>query len=262
MRSYLYDGTLPGLLTALATAVARPEEADLLPPGRSPGLFAPTEQVITDCRRAAGFLRYLAEYLPRELWEEIFYSLFADLPEAGTTILAYLRLLLTRGPNAARDWTDPRVRQARRLAAQVRQEVHRLHGFLRFKLLANGIYYAAITPVHAVLPLLAPHFAARFADQRWFIHDTIRNSGLYYDGRRVHYLPKVDPLSPATRPDPVEAAFEELFREYFRRIAIPERKNEPLQRQRIPRRYRRYMLELEETPSDRGHQPGKFGKIF
>ncbi|NLG83949.1 MAG: DUF4130 domain-containing protein [Firmicutes bacterium] len=263
MRSYLHDGTPLGLLTALTEAFAGPEgeEIRILPTGYPPGLFDEIERVTTDPRRATTFLRHLAGRLPREVLTEVFYCIFADRPETGTLLWAYLRLLLARGNEAAEDWTDPRVREARRLAARIRHEVHLFHGFLRFRRLEDGTYYAAIAPRYAVLPLLAPHFVARFADQRWFIHDTKRNSGLFYDGRCVHYLPKMNPLSPIARPDPMEASYEELFREYFRLIAIPERKNERLQRQRIPSRYRHFMFELEDHPSGRVHQTGKFGEI-
>ena len=248
MRSYLYDGTPVGLLTALAAALEEGgDEARLFPPGPGPGLFAVVERVPADPGRAAAFLRHLAAHLPPEIFAELFHAFFADEPEAGTAILAYLRLLLRTGGMAAEDWTDERVRKARRLAQRVRHEVHRLHGFIRFRRLTDGTYYAAITPDHAVLPLLAPHFTARFADQRWLIHDTKRNSGLYYDGRRVHYLPAVEralgqPGGPL--PSEEEGLYERLFREYFHRIAIPERRNERLQRQRVPLRYRRNMVEM------------------
>jgi len=266
MRSYLYDGTPIGLLTALAAAIEEDGggEAEIFPPGPGPGLFTQARRVPADPGRAAALLRYLAAHLPPEILAELFPAFFAGESGAGMTILDYLRLLLRTGGGAAEDWGDERVRRARLLARRVRHEVHRLHGFIRFRRLADGTYYAAVSPDHAVLPLLAPHFAARFADQRWLIHDTKRNSGLYYDGRRVCFLPAVEgtPGRPGgLPPSEGEEIYERLFREYFRRIAVPERRNERLQRQRVPLRYRRNMVEMREPPSNLRHDPGEFGEI-
>jgi len=68
-----------------------------------------------------------------------------------------------------------------KLARAVGREAHRYKGLVRFRELVDGSWYAAIEPEHRILPLIAHHFTARFADQRWIIHDMRRDTALIFD---------------------------------------------------------------------------------
>lgn len=77
-------------------------------------------------------------------------------------------------------------------AKKVAYEVHRFHGFLRFRRVYGDLYYAPIEPDHNIIALLIPHFTARYAGQKWFIHDRRRNLGAYYDGRECRLVSGVE----------------------------------------------------------------------
>lgn len=251
----VHDGTPMGLATAAAYALRLADEtgAGVSLASRShfrPDLFAETRAVETDYQSATAFLRELRTRLPMDLWREVLVCFFAGEPDLENTLLVYIRLLLRTRGRAAQNWADGTVRAIRRQSGRVFHEIARLHGFVRFERLPGGLYYARVAPDHPILPLLAPHFAARFADQRWLIHDLKRNSGVYYDGRRWAFLPEVSfPTAPdkaLAAPDPQEELCQEIWRAYFAAIAVEERRNPRLQRQRLPRRYWENMTEMRE----------------
>ena len=259
MITFVYDGTPVGLANAAAAALDLAGDAaacagmTIVAADRfRPNLFDEARRVETDYPAALAFWRDLAARLPADSWAEVFACFFAGEPGMEDPLLRYLRLLLETGGRAAANWTDETVRCIRQLSGRVSHEVHRLHGFIRFQRLPNGLYYSQVTPDHPILPLLAPHFAARFADQQWLIHDLRRNAGVYYDGRHWMFLPEVAfPTAPdqaLAAPDPLEHLCQEIWREYYGTIAIKERTNPRLQKQRLPVRYWGNMTEMRNRP--------------
>lgn len=250
-------------------------DASVVPEARcQPGLFDETYRVEPNAVLAEDFLRTLAQCLPARVFQDLFYCFFTGEPGTEATVLAYVRMLLATDGRAVDDWANEIVRRARGLSKRIRYEIQRFHGIVRFRRLDDGTYYAQVEPDHAILPLLAPHFAARFADQAWFIHDLRRNTGIYHErgaGEEWIVLPEVewtletrqaggrwealtDACSRDSRDsrgprgvDVEDGVFQDLWLTYFREIAIPERTNPRLQRQHVPQRYWRNMVELAEA---------------
>jgi probable DNA metabolism protein len=112
------------------------------------------------------------------------------------------------------------------------------------------MYFAPFAPKYDVLPLVIGHFKHRFTDQHWIIYDTSRDYGFFFDGKRVEQI-SID--NPSFSKDSGklkegleyenEDQYQELWREYFRSIAIAERKNPTLQRNFMPKRFWKYLTE-------------------
>ncbi|MBE0596822.1 MAG: DUF4130 domain-containing protein, partial [Desulfuromonadales bacterium] len=90
--------------------------------------------------------------------------------------------------------------------------------------------------------LIAPHFAARFTDRRWLIHDLGRGEGIFFDGQRW-LLGKVE-LQHPPRDSAEEQLYAGLWRRFFAAVAIPERRNPRLQRHFMPQRYWKHLTEF------------------
>ena len=250
--AYLYDGTPMGLITAIALTLRG--MIDPRRSGSSPRLasarhsskkYAVSQRIPSP---PTNFCAVSPPGSPTLVWKELFICFFTGEPGMEDPIMAYARLLLASGGGAADNWADDTVRRVRQLSRRVLHEIRRLHGFIRFERLPDGTYYSRVEPDHPLLPLLAPHFAARFADQRWLIHDLRRNTGVYYDGKTWVFLPEVrfptPPEAALAVRDADETAYQDVWHEYFRTIAIEERRNPRLQRQRVPKRYWGNMTEL------------------
>ena len=94
--------------------------------------------------------------------------------------------------------------------------------------------------------MLAYHFSDRFPEEHFVILDEVHEMGLFHEKGRQWYLA---PLEKAAL-DRVWAhrrisEYEELWKIFFRTIAIEERKNYKCQRNMCALRYRDYMVEFD-----------------
>jgi probable DNA metabolism protein len=260
MISYTYDGTFEGLLTVIAGAISgNTEVCDISAGELTPDLFTEINQVETDPDLADRFLKSLASRVSRSVILDIGYCFLSEVPGSEKVIFDFIRLLLRHGELVTRNFSDPTIFKIRRTCDQVAHEIQRMYEFVRFRKLNNGVYYAPITPDHNVIQLLAPHFKARFADQPWLIHDTKRNTAIHYDGTQCDFIPwleMADAVITANTPfrageergiyDGREMEYQKIWDQYFQNIAIPERLNKRQQRQRMPARYWKYLVENVE----------------
>lgn len=138
------------------------------------------------------------------------------------------------------------------MARQVRREVHRFHGFIRFQLSNEGMYFAPIDPDNDIVRLLAPHFKSRFADQEWVIYDVRRKYGIWYDKQKVHEVCITKPAFDLTAGyirqqarDLDEDYYRTLWQHYYDAINIIERKNHRQMKAFMPKRYWKYLPEKQ-----------------
>jgi probable DNA metabolism protein len=258
MLTYIYDGSLEGLLTVLALTLDQTEPIHAISSCHvfQPNLFTEDREVVTDQSLASGFFERLQAGLSPALVGDLLNCLLSEIPGVEMVLLDFIRLLVKDGETATRNYANQSVFTIRRVSDQVNHEVQRLQGFVRFRQLAGGLYYAAIEPDHNIVSLLAPHFTARFADQTWLIHDLKRRTGIFYESRSCRFLPEVtiDPeVTAASRPFTPnrvadgfaagEFAYQSIWNQYFQAIAIPERTNLRTQKQRMPKRYWKHLVE-------------------
>ncbi len=166
-------------------------------------------------------------------------------------------------PSRWLDTLDPDRVQLERMAREVRREIHKMHAFVRFRVLADEVgavsAVAAIEtigrldavdvgvvdnvghregerrvawfePRHAILRAAAPFFLKRFAAMHWSIL-TPRLSA-HWDRARLQFGPGVD----RAQAPPADAG-EALWLAYYRSIFNPSRLNASLMVREMPRRY-------------------------
>lgn len=243
---YRYDGTFAGLLTLLARLVpdrTLPDAIGFEPPQQQ-SLFCAVTTVETDEELAERFWDALSRRLAPSCRNRILHAFRADHPEREMMICRYCLLAWEEGRTAGAMLAHPDVAPLWKLAQQVGREAHRYLGFVRFREVAGGFYYAAISPDHRVLPFIAPHFAARFSDQQWVIHDIRHGEGIVHDRERREWL--LLPMESHGEPDvtPAEERFQELWRSYFATLAIAERENLRLQQGKVPLKVRPWLVEF------------------
>ena len=121
-------------------------------------------------------------------------------------------------------------------------EIHRIMGFLRFNPDENGVYIARCAPDHFLLPALASHFRRRFGNTSWVIIDEKRRISLRCENGSQ---PKLHPTECSSSPTEKDTdPWEELWLLHHQSLNIEARKNLRLQKQLIPRRYRKYLPEI------------------
>ena len=138
------------------------------------------------------------------------------------------------------------VNKAIKLAKMVSGEAHKLKGFLRFQETKNKFFYAKVSPTNNVIEILANHFKKRLANENWLIHDTKREIYAIYDTKKVIYLMKDEVLGLNINLTDSEEQYEDLWKTFFKTIAIRERKNLRCQMNFMPKKYWNNMIEMEE----------------
>jgi len=168
----------------------------------------------------------------KEAWLTLTWA-FRHADRGKEALLAeYIRLCVRHGPRTLQRLVDPEVRETVRRARGVRSEAHRFVGLLRFQAVAGG-WYARFEPDHDVLGMLVGAFHDRMEGVDWMLHDTERQKawicrqgvGQGVSGVKV-------PLSLGM--EWTEAAAQDLWKKYFKNIAIPDRINPTVQRGRMP----------------------------
>ena len=232
MIVFRYDRTFEGLLTVVFDAYFRksfPER--LIGPGEPVPMFA--REVLdstTDPVRAERVWKGLRKKLPRRLRNMLLHVWLSESVGADELLLRYMRKIFAR---------------------TVSREAHHLIQFARLRKMADGSYYAPVSPKCNALPLAVGYFRDRFADQRWLVYDLKRRYGYAYDLHEVREV-VFESLSDAPSErltddllDADELAFQRLWKSYFDALAIPERFNPRLQRRQMPARFWKYLIEKE-----------------
>ena len=117
-------------------------------------------------------------------------------------------------------------------------------GLIRFQLYKNNIYYAALEPDHNIAELIAPHFADRMADQNWIIHDLKRNLAVVYN--QNEWFSTTFTLEHKLKLEVEEQYYQKLWQQYYDSIAISNRLNPKLQKNFMPQRYWKHLVEKGE----------------
>lgn len=154
------------------------------------------------------------------------------------TVLYRVLWRLTRGrePHLLSLATDPEVRQLERWRKLVSREIHKLHAFVRFRLVgaseATGReqFVAWFEPLYRTVRLAAPFFQRRFTGMDWSI--LTPEECVHWDGWRLHFTPGV-PHAAAPDAD----ALEGLWRTYYQSIFNPARLKVNAMQAEMPKKY-------------------------
>jgi len=140
--------------------------------------------------------------------------------------------------------SDPDIAKARLLEKAVRKEIHKMHAFVRFRLIATDgetvrEHYAAwFEPEHFSVEPAAPFFRKRFANMDWSIFTP--KGCAHWNGEELAFTPGVSH-------NPVENAdqLENVWRTYYRSIFNPARLKVKMMTQEMPRRYWKNLPEAD-----------------
>ncbi len=137
------------------------------------------------------------------------------------------------------------VNSTLKIAKYVSNENHKLKGFLRFQELENHILYAEISPTNNVLELLSIHFMKRLKNEYWIIKDVGRNTYSFYDKKKYYIIADENINLKTLGAIEKEKEVENLWVTFFNTIGIKERKNNRCQMNFMPKKYWKYIIEME-----------------
>ena len=226
---------------ALIQAQVPPDRISWIEPGGSGDLFAQGDHGVPAPTSGAPPVRANRRFvnLARNA------ALHSD-PERFA-LLYRLLWRLQENPGMMEDKADDDVRKIEELDKNVRRDSHKMHAFVRFRLVeadeAEGgdRYVAWFEPDHHILRANAGFFMRRFANMRWSIL-TPRGS-LHWDGETMTEGPAAE-RSDAPQGDPME----DLWRTYYASIFNPARLKIGAMLKEMPKKYWKNMPEAALIP--------------
>jgi probable DNA metabolism protein len=140
--------------------------------------------------------------------------------------------------------SDPDMAKARGMQKSVRREIHKMHAFVRFRLIAvdpetgRERYAAWFEPDHFIVEAASPFFRKRFSNMDWSIFTP--KGCAHWDGEELIFTAGLA-ANPIADPD----EFEDFWRVYYRSIFNPARLKVKMMKQEMPKRYWKNLPEAE-----------------
>jgi len=167
-------------------------------------------------------------------------------------IYRFIRKVFSSAFNIETDFGDGDVLKLTQLSHQVKREAMRMLQFVRFQRTSEGLFFCGIEPRYDVIPLTINQFKDRYANQKWLLYDLKRDYGIFYDLKETREVViQQKNFSNLTGEvdhcllEDGEAFYQSLWKTYFDNINIKERKNLKLQLQHMPRRFWKYLPEMQ-----------------
>ncbi len=211
-------------------------------------LFAEYVEVEADAEKSEKVLRTIRKELGLEAFDAVCQAAASWDNRKANAIFktVVLGLHLPKKKKVMDCLTKDYVCTVAELSKKTWHEAHRFMGFVRFTELAGGILYADIRPENEVLPLIAPHFANRYPEEHWVIYDERREKfAIHRAGKGwmiVEDMKVAEEVKTALSME--EDDYRAMWKAFTKSIAIEARKNEKLQQQLLPLKFRDKMTEF------------------
>ncbi|NCB42592.1 MAG: DNA metabolism protein [Clostridia bacterium] len=250
---YVYDGTFEGLLSCFYAHVYEEAAEDILPQKSAEQCsFTSRKLIVSDESKAEKVAFAIEKKISPYSLRRCYKAYLSQIEGSEMDILSYVFFGFQTGQQVDLLHGNPIVRRMDELNIKVGRESERLRGLLRFQVVCDEggreILYANIGPDADLIQLLMPHFLNRYRKEPFIIHDVNRKkAGFASDGRWV-----MRPLSQDFAPEFAESEqdYQNLWKQYFRSAAIKQRINPRCQKNFMPKRYWKYLVENpEEKPS-------------
>ena len=242
---YIYEGDFLSLLQLIFYLVKNNRKPENIKTEKySPSLFENTihlqlpagESILEQMRNVFGsfalrsmYYVFLSEQENKEL---ILYYFFRNALKYRQKILSYRNLKC--------------VHEVLRLSQLVMHEVHKMKGFLRFKEWENNILYAEMAPGNDILFLVSLHFEKRLKEEFWVIKDVNRKILSIYDKKKFIIVREEEIRFSMQKESKVEKEMEDLWKTFYKAIAITERKNDRCRMNFMPKKYWKYITEVKD----------------
>lgn len=242
MKFFLVDGSEDCFFTAVFLAYNKKDCVITSERNLQLGFDSGVEEIVAQPDKAERVKNRLDEYDNLAV-EEICLALRSCDPLKEQTAFEYIKLIVEKKRPVRTMTNIPAVMEMTDLRGKVTGEIHQYKGFLRFMENDKGVLYAPYSPENDVTDLLAPHFAERFKNQKFVIHDVKRKIAAMYDGHNLLMFPADDADVYLSE---YEKTFENLWKLYYKSVNIKERPHEKQMKGYMPVRYWKFLPEKRD----------------
>lgn len=237
---YRCDGSFEGLLCCVFESYTRREHpADILEPDAAT-LF-PTRDIPAEAARADRVWRSLVR-MGGEVCDWVRDGWNSCAAGRERTVFDFICAAYRYGPTVTDLLSKREIAALFRLVRAQRNEAHLLIEFARFSDF-SGALVCVIDPKAVVLAEMGAHFSARFPEETFMIFDRTHGLALFYRP----YASMIRPVDDLRLPpaDDNERGFRDLWRRYYRSIAIEGRYNPKCRMTHMAKRFWKNLPELD-----------------
>lgn len=238
-----FDSTFDGFLTVVHYTVKnRIRPVAIYPDGEAQlVLDCDILHIPTDITHADLVRRTLCDTIGFDGFKRAHHAFLACDKDSFETSYMYILYAFKHGKKLYDYRALPVINRAYQLQEKVLHEADRMKGFLRFAVMEGGVQYAPMEPENDILALIMPHFADRLKSIPFVIHDMLRHKAGVCNNGTWFIADATDLTPPPLSSD--EQLYRSLWKNFYTAISIKERKNEKLQTQMMPKKYRKHMTE-------------------
>ena len=188
---YVYDGSFEGFLCCVFESYEKKERPlDIKSASAMQMTLYHTREIDTDCAKADRVKAGIRRKASQDVFDMVEFGFYTCWPGKERLIINFVRLGMKYGKKTVSMLTDDTVNDLQKAVNALIRESHQFTGFIRFSLY-DGVLVAGIEPKNYVLPLLAPHFCDRYANETFMIYDMTHNDALMYRPQQFIILPRV-----------------------------------------------------------------------
>ncbi len=242
-KTYLYDGTLDGFFTIVFHCYSTKTLPQKIYTQKNYmiNFLEQTLTIHTDIEKAKRVFIGIEKNIGYTTLYHTYYAFLSEEKNKEMYLLKYLCDGFSMGPKINHRLTLSYVLHVMNMKKRVFGECHRLKGLVRFQEVQQNLYYASIHPDNCIIEPLGHHFINRFPTQNFILHDKNRNICFLFNQNDYQIVDSTHLKIPDISEE--EQKYQELWKLFFHTIAIPERKNTKCQKQYMPKKYWKDLIE-------------------
>lgn len=244
---YLYDGSFDNLLSLIEYLLKNKIIPDDIQNQNSyqPNLLSNYFQYTNDLDSSL-LVTKIVTTMPNTSMHHIYYTYLSNYKYKELVIFYYIMYGMKYGfqINGMRNLKC--VNKVLMTSKYVGREAHRMKGFVRFKDMDEGYLMATIEPENNIIDILSSHFQKRLGNEKWVILDNKRNIISICENQEYKIISGENFRLNEIKLSSNELFIESLWKDFFKTIGIKERKNYCCQRNFMPKKYWKYILETSE----------------
>lgn len=246
MEVYLYEEGFDNLLSLITKLIKEKRKPYDIKEVNSYQKNLLEEEIFLKISNKQENIKEIKRVVSNNIINSIYYVYLSNHPKKEIMIYTFLLVSLKYKDTVFYQRRLNCVNEVIKTVKRVKQEAHKLKGFLRFEETKNNIYYGKISPDNNVIEILSNHFQKRLKMDYWIIHDTKRGLFAIYDKKRVYFLSNQEIKNLNLEKNQKEIEIEELWKTFHQTVAIKERENKKCQQNFMPKKYWKNMLEMED----------------
>lgn len=239
---FSYDGTFEGFLSAVFDSFAMkviPSDI-VINDDLEPSLLK-IHYVETDSEHSKRVETGIREKLGETVLNMVKRAYLFDGEGKEISILLFIKKAFAEGRAIGSRIGEETVNKVYKMCVAVNNEAERFRQFTRFSD-SNGALVAVIHPKHFVLPLIKSFFCARIKNEHFMIYDAEHGAALIHTPERTAIIPVENLELPETE----DSFYKNLWKSYYRHIAIANRYNPTCRRAHMPKRFWQYLPEVSD----------------